>query len=145
MTCIVDPNRAEYADILERHLKEVADELRTIDILELINFIQAESFAALEDLLQSSTELFFRDGTLTFAWTARVDVNWETAPIVTLGMEFRSDSVAVFFDLLLGAFDHAARIGGILFEADGADDFMGPAHLCEALARARLPLREASR
>ncbi len=143
MTCIADSDRHRYATLLEHHLKEVADELRTIDLLDIVNFIRLESFPAIDDLLQSSTELFFREGTLTFAWMADVEMTWSDLPTVKLAMEFRQDPVAVFFDLWVGAFDQAVRVGSILFDQGVVDAGQGVAYLADALARARMPQRTA--
>ena len=145
MTRILEPNRAESAGLLERHLKEVADELRTIDVFEIVTFIQTESHSAIEDLLQSSTELFFKEGTLTFAWSADVALAWDTPPFVRFGMEFRASGVSVFFDLVLSAFDGAVEIGGILFDREAEAGETESSRLAEALADARLPLRTAIR
>ncbi len=140
-----DPTCAAYASLLEHNLREVADELRTVDVIEIVTFIQSESYAALEDLLQSCSELFFRDGTLTFAWSAEMSVSWDNLPFVKLGMEFRGGGVSVFFDFALSAFDSAVEVAGILFDHDRASGETDLDRLAGALADARLPLRTAIR
>ena len=144
MSSIADYNRDAIAELIQSNLKEVADELRTIDLIDIVNFIRLESFSAIEDLLQSSTELFFKEGTLTFAWMAEVEMTWGNLPTVRLGMEFRHDPVAVFFDLWVSAFDLAVRVGAVLFDGEVADPRQGLGHLAEALRHARLPQRAVS-
>lgn len=123
----------------------MADELRTIDVIEIVTFIQSESYSAIEDLLQSSTELFFKDGTLTFAWSADVDLTWDNLPSVKLGMEFHGGGVSVFFDFGLSAFDSTVEIGGLLFDRAMEAGETEASRLAGALADARLPLRTTSR
>ena len=145
MTFVADSERAGYAVGLERNLREVAEELRTVDVIEVVGFIQAEGYAAIEDLLQSSTELFFKDGTLTFAWSADVSLAWDDLPSVTFGMEFQNRGVSVFFDFALSAFDSAVTVGGILFEDEPGDARARLDRLADAVSEARLPLRTVSR
>ncbi len=145
MTFVADSDRAGYAVVLERNLREVADELRTVDVIELVGFVQAEGYSAIEDLLQSCTELFFRDGTLTFGWSGSATLAWDDLPSVTVGMEFQNGGVSVFFDLTLSAFDATVAVGGILFEDDPGQASARLDRLAEAVSDARLPLRTATR
>lgn len=130
-----------YAGVLAQGLQRVAEDLRTIDLVDVISYIRFGSYATLEDLLQSSTEMFFRHGVLSFAWTAGVDMAWGEEPTISVGMEFRHAAVTVFFDLLLRANDNAVRIGGILFEETRAGPADKVQRLRDAIADARLPAK----
>lgn len=141
MIHIADPSRQHYADILTSNLQDFVREVRTIDLVDLVSFIRFQSFGAIEDLLQTSTELLFKEGTLTFAWRAGVDMDWSDIPTVTLGMEFRHVAVSVFFDLSLRAFEQSVVIAGILFDKPFDDYPTRALRLTEALADARLPRR----
>ena len=139
MTKYFEADLERYSAILSDNLQDVAAELRTIDLVDIVSYIRYGSFATLDDLIQSSTELFFRSGTISFAWTARVDLGWEDPPIVTIGMEFRHHAISVFFDLTLRADQQSVKVCGILF-----DDPVGtPAEklgvLASAIAAARMP------
>ena len=134
-----------YAAILADSLVEVVSDLRTIDLVDLVSFIRFGSFAAIEDLIHSSTELFFKPGTLTSAWTACVDMAWESLPVVTLGMEFRHSAVSVFFDLLLGGVEQGVTVRGILFEERVEGLAEGMVTLGRAIAEARIPRRATGR
>ena len=105
-----------YSAILSDNLRDVATELRTIDLVDLVSYIRFGSFATLDDLIQSSTELFYKAGTISFAWTARADIGWEDLPTVTVGLEFRHAAISVFFDLSLRAFDQSVKVCGIMFD-----------------------------
>jgi hypothetical protein len=143
LTYQIDANSGAYACILENGLKDVVDELHEIDPVDLVSFIRFGSFSAIEDLLQSSTELFFKEGTLTFAWTAGVEMDWGDVPTVTLGMEFHHRMVSVFFNLSLRALDRMVVVGGILFDPECHDPIEKLDRLSEAVADAHLPKRVA--
>ncbi|MGI4764077.1 MAG: hypothetical protein ACRYGP_03260 [Janthinobacterium lividum] len=134
-----------YATVLAEGLREVTADLRTIDPVDLVSFIRFGSHGAIEDLIQSSVELFFKHGTLISSWSACVDLAWDTYPLVTLGMEFRHPIVSVFFDLVLGAHAGEVVIQAVLFEEPEPDAAGGVDRLARAIADARLPRRAAGR
>ncbi len=141
MTYVADTDDGAYAAVLADSLRDVTADLHTIDPVDLVSFIRFGSFGAIEDLIQSSTEMFFRHGTLTSAWTACVDLAWDSLPLVTLGLEFRHPVVSVFFDLLLGARGGDVAVRGLLFEEPVADRAGALRLLARALSEARLPRR----
>ncbi len=144
MSIGAESERGAFAVILTHGLSGVIEELRTIDPIDLVSFVRFGSYAALEDLLQSSTELFFRENTVTFGWTAGVDLSWDQGPTVTLGMEFRQGDVSVFFDLSLSAATHSVDVVSVLFDPPCRDSAEQLAVLAEAVADAHLPKRLAA-
>ncbi len=145
MTYVAQPDDGAYAAVLTDSLREVTADLRTIDPVDLVSFIRFGSHGAIEDLIQSSAELFFKHGTLTSAWSAGVDMAWDSLPLVTLGLEFRHPVVSVFFDLLLGARDSDVAVRAVIFEEPVLDRAGGLNLLARAVAEARLPRRAAGR
>lgn len=119
-------------------LKDVAADLRTIDLVDMVSYVRFGSYATIEDLVHSSTELFFRQGTLTFAWSAGIDMTWSEPAMITMGMEFRSSAISVFFDLTLRAFDESVKVCAILFEEPVAEPADKVIRLSQAIADARL-------
>jgi hypothetical protein len=134
-------DRQAYARVIAAELDDVVEDLHTIDPADLVSYIRFGSFAAIEDLLQSSAELFFKEGTLTFGWTADVDLTWEDAPKVTLGLEFNNRAVSVFFNLSLHALKREVEIAGVRFDPERLDSAERLSFLSEAIADARLPKR----
>ena len=134
-----------YATVLAESLREVTADLRTIDPVDLVSFIRFGSHGAVEDLIQSSVELYFKTGTLISSWSACVDMAWDTCPLVTLGMEFRHSAVSVFFDLVLGAHQGEVAVQAVIFEEPEPDANGGVSLLARAIADARLPRRVANR
>ena len=125
--------------ILADGLLAVASELRLIDVAELIDFVRGEKYSNIQDLIDSSVELYFRPGVLTFAWVAQTRLEWGAAPTISLDMEFRNRCVTVFFCLQLEG--HAASVGirHIAFDAPPGDQEAGTRILREAIADALLP------
>ena len=139
MTYIFESDLNQYSTVLEENLNGVAEDLRTIDLADLVSYIRFGSYATIEDLLHSSSELFFQHGALNFAWTAGVDMPWGELPTVTMGMEFRLRAVSVFFDLSLRAFDQTVKVCGILFEEPVRNPQEKISRLSDAIAEVRLP------
>jgi hypothetical protein len=118
--------------------REFAAELRLTDVVDLITFIRTENHPNINDLVNSSAELYFKPGTLSYGWAAEVDLPWAGSPTVRLDLEFRHNSVQAFFDLILEPKRAAIVVKHI---ADGTPNAV-PAEqsrrLVEALADARL-------
>ena len=138
-------NRQGQDHLLARELalaegvKQVADELRLVDLVDFVSYIRAEQFANIEDILNSSVELYFKPGTLTFGWVADLAVDWDKPPRIILDMEFRHLSVFAFFGLALEAEHESVEIRFISFENASEDPSENTRRLVEAIADARLP------
>ena len=123
-------------------LRDVASELRLIDAADLIAFIRTEQFANIANLVNSSTELYYKAGTLSFGRSGDIDVKWGGAPTIALDMEFHHMHVSVYFRLLLEALQAGIEINYINFEAGPADPDQNTQRLVAAIANARLsPIR----
>jgi hypothetical protein len=128
--------------ILAESLADVATELRLIDVIDLIGYVQGQRSANLEDLVNSSAELYFRCGALRYAWSADLDVAWDALPTISLNMEFCWSGVTAFFNLCLDAARAGVDIQHLAFD-DAADDSRGDAvkqlkRFSHALADSRL-------
>ncbi len=135
MSDIEQSDWGAYIDVVEANIDGFVDEMRTIDIVDLISFIRMEHYPNIEDLINSSTELLFRTDMMVFGWAAGVDLRWDARPMVTLGMEFRHPTVSLFFNLSIGATERFVEILGVAFEEAWLDPV---AHLRAAFADARL-------
>ena len=124
--------------IVAEAIREIAAELRLIDVGDLIAFIHGEQFANIEDLVNSSTELFFKEGTMTFAWAAALDVTWSAPPTVLIDMEFHHMSVSVFFTLALKSSHGCIDIKHIWYASPSYDEDYDTMRLADAIADAKL-------
>jgi hypothetical protein len=125
--------------IIADALVDVASELRLTDAAELILMIRSDQAANIADLVNSSTELFFKSGTLRYALAARFRAPWDATPVVELDMEFRHAAVCAFFRLKIGQRRAGVEIIDILFDEQGLDDLAQAERLSTAFDSARLP------
>ena len=139
---IGQPHRPEGPVSRERiiagALVDVASELRLTDAAELVALIHNDHAANIADLVNSSTELFFKSGTLRYALSASVKTPWDGTPVVALDMEFRHAGVSAFFRLTIGQRHAGVEIMDILFDEQGLTERAKVGRLAEALASARL-------
>ena len=119
-------------------LRDVAAELRLIDATDLIAFLRTEQFGNISNLVNSSTELYFKPGTLAFGKSGVVHLKWGEAPAVALDMEFAHRGVTVYFRLLLKALQAGVDITYIAFGSSSARPEDNTRRLVEAISDARL-------
>jgi len=119
-------------------IKEVAAELRLIDIVNLAVFVHLEKHGNIDDLVSSSAELYFKPDTLRYGWASQVDLTWGGPARVYLDMEFRHMGVTVFFSLMLGALTASVDIHSISFDMSSDDPEENTSRLIDAIADARL-------
>ncbi|WP_230533103.1 hypothetical protein [Microvirga roseola] len=124
--------------VLANHIKDVVAELSLTDVGVLTSFISKDLHANVEDLVESSTELFFKDGTLRYGHLASVSFEWGAAPTVTLDLEFVHRSVSVFFKLVLHRHYFGVAIQRILLDERSRDPEADLRHFADVLNNARL-------
>ncbi len=136
----------EREKALAEGLREVASELRLIDPADYIAFIRTEQFGNLRNLVNSSTEMFFRPGTIQFGQSGEIELQWGTNPTIALDMEFHNMNVSAYFRLLLKSIHAAIEINYLSFEGGSADPDENTRRLVEAITDARIaPDRHAPR
>jgi hypothetical protein len=142
-----EARRLLHEQIIADAMVDVATELRLADPSELILMIRGEQAANIADLINSSSELFFKNGTLRYALSAGCDVQWDSTPIIRLDMEFRYAAVCAFFRLMIGRKRAAVDVVEVLFDDDDLDGEAMDQRLSAAIAGARLrpPLRAIGR
>lgn len=124
--------------LIAEQLRDVATELRLIQVEDYVAFIRVEQFANLAALVNSSTEMFFRPGTLRFGFSADAMVDWSARPAIALDMEFHHLGIAAYFRLLLEATDFGVEMQYISFKGGDRAADGNTAHLQHALNDARL-------
>jgi len=133
-----ETRRLVHEEIIANAIVDVATELRLADPSELILMIRNEQAANIGDLVSSSSELFFKSGTLRYALNAGCDVQWDSTPIIRLDMEFRYAPVCAFFRLMIGRSRAAVDVVDVLFDDDTLDAAAQDRQLAAAFAAARL-------
>ena len=120
-------------------LVDAVAELRLIDVGDMIGYIRDHKWATIADLVQSSTELSFLDGTLTFACMADVTVEWARPPSISLEFEFQTAAVSAFFTLLLEQTETIVDLKRVWFAQKQDSEASGTRLFARALAGARPP------
>ena len=139
----VEARRLAHEEMIANAMVDVATELRLADPSELILMIRGEQAANIADLVNSSSELFFKSGTLRYALSAGCDVQWDTTPVVRLDMEFHYAAVSAFFKLTIGRKRAGVDVVEVLVDGeDDLDDAIKDERLRRAVAAARLPPRK---
>ena len=92
-----------YERVLADAIVEVATELRLADPIEFVLMIRGEQAANIADLVNSSSELFFKSGSLKYALAAGCELRWDSTPTVRLDMEFRTPPSRCSFGSRSGA------------------------------------------
>ncbi len=126
------------ANALGTAFEPVAAELRLVDVADFIAYIHAEKFANIQDIVNSSVELFFKPGTLSFGWDAEFKLDWNSLPVITLDMEFRHRSVWLVFKLILRALQTNVTVEHLSLAKTSGDPRQDMAALIETIADARL-------
>jgi hypothetical protein len=136
---LLEEHSMASARLLAEAIKDVAVELRLTDAADFVTYIHAEKFANIQDIVDSSVELFFKHGTLVYGTAADFTLTWDGPPSVTIDLEFRHKAVTARFAIILRALEASVDVKKILFEKtpDNAEEAIGL--LRAALADARLP------
>ena len=100
--------------------------------------IRNDHAANIADLVNSSTELFFKSGTLRYALSAGFKAPWDATPVVAIDMEFRHAMVSAFFRLRSVSVARGVEIIDILFDERGLDDRAKAERLLAAFKSARV-------
>ena len=124
--------------ILSEAMESSAGELRLVDVADFIAYIRFEQFANIQDIVSSSTELFFRSGTLNYGGAAAFELDWWAPPQIFLDLEFQHHGVAIAFKLALNANRTSVAIRHFSVEGSNGDPETEICRMIEALADARL-------
>jgi hypothetical protein len=140
-----DPHAADREKALAAVAREVAAELRLTDVADLVTFIRTDNHPNINDLVNSSAELYLKPGTLSYGWAAEVEMRWTGNPSVKLDLEFQHRQVTAFFKLILEARQAGVELSHVEFEAPSGVPAENTRLLIEAVADARLPGRSCPR
>jgi hypothetical protein len=128
----------EREKALAEGMRDVASELRLVDPADFIAFIRTDQFGNIRNLVNSSTEMFFKPGTITFGQSGEVELPWGCAPCISLDMEFHHLNVSAYFRLVLQSLQAGIEISYVSFEGGSTDPDMNTMRLVEAIEDARI-------
>jgi hypothetical protein len=127
----------ERSEILADALRETIAELRLIDPADMVTYIRTGQWANIADLVQSSAELSFQDGAVSFACSGDYALSWGETPSIALDLEFQTNELTAFFTLTIGADDTTVRLRDVLFTASYRDPREATRAFATALGIAR--------
>ena len=130
----------EFERQINDSLKEVALELRSVDVIDLASYIHTLKLANVGDLINSALELYFKPHTFAFAYSGEVELTWFGRPSVSLDMELHSAGVDVYFRLSIEALTVGVHINYISVDGIVGDELCDAPRLSKALDAARFPL-----
>ena len=125
------------AAILAAALVDTVAELRLIEVGDMVAYMRTGRWANIADLVQSSTELFFREGALSFACSGEFRVGWAEPASISLDMEFQGDAVTAFFTLTLTPVASLVEIRKVWFDTIPDDAGEGTRLFARAVRSAR--------
>jgi len=126
-------------------VKELASELRLIDVVDLVAYIRTEQFGNLAQLVNASAELYYKPGIIAFGSSGDIALNWGTSPSVLLDMEFRHRGISAYFRLQLEALQAGVEITYISFSNPSSDPDENTGRLLDAIDDCRLTPRARER
>lgn len=115
MLDVRNKHAVERERLIADAIKEVAAELRLVDVVDYVAFLRMDQLGNIADLVESSSQLYLAPGTLRFGNGGDVNLSWGTVPTIDLDMEFRSQGIEVHFKLSLAATNATVQITYIAF------------------------------
>ena len=137
MRHVVADQTTNLTTLLADALSGTVAELRLVDAGDMITFMRTARWANIADLVQSSSEMHFADGSLVFACSGDFTVGYQEPASVSLDMEFQHEAVTAFFTLTLAPRETRVEIQKVWFTASPPSEDAGTRIFAQALAAAR--------
>jgi hypothetical protein len=118
-------------------MKEVALELRSVDVIDLASYIHTLKLANVGDLINSALELYFKPQTLIFSYSGDVELTWFGSPSVSLDMELHCAGVDVYFRLTIEALSVGVHINYLSLDGVACDEQCDTLRFTKAIDAAR--------
>ncbi len=137
MRHVVADQTTNLTALLLEALTGTVAELRLIDAGDMITFMRTGRWANVADLVQSSSEMHFADGSLVFACSGDFAVGYSEPASVSLDMEFQHEAVTAFFTLTLAPRETRVEIRKLFFASPPESEAAGARIFAQALATTR--------
>ena len=126
-----------FEEVLACNIKDVIADFCLTDAEILRAYVSNQLHGNMNEIVSSSTELFFKGHTLSYARAADISTGLGDPPCIVLDMEFAHDTVSVFFKLILGEFSVGVHINHVSLSDDTESDF-DPHSFAKVVTSARL-------
>lgn len=111
--CCAD--RSERERWIGVYVRPVAEELRSLDLDLLVRHISGGRIGNLMSVVEASSELYFKDGTLRCSQVGETDLKWAALPQLRIALTFVSEGVTAAFILQLGAYSAGIELQFLSF------------------------------
>jgi len=119
-------------------LTDFIEDLKLVDVVDFVAYIRTDQHGNIEELIKTSAELYFKDGSLRYSMAAQTDVEWDRTPKISLDLEFFNKGVWIYFTVVLASPDNAVNVSYVEVPDAGGDKAKETELLLEALKDARL-------
>jgi hypothetical protein len=97
------------------YVRPVAEELRSLDLDLLVRHISSGRIGNLVSVVEASSELYFKEGTLRCSQVGETDLKWVALPQLRIALTFVSEGVTAAFILQLGAYSAGIELQFLSF------------------------------
>ena len=119
-------------------IADFIEDLKLVDVVDFIAYIRTDQHGNIEELINTSAELYFKEGSRRYSMAAQAEVEWEETPRVSLDLEFFNKGVWIYFTIVLSWPDNAGNVSYVAVPEAAGDKERETALLLEALKDARL-------
>lgn len=132
------PDLPKFEAILAHSIKDVVDEIQLADVEILHRYAANSAHGNMNDFVLSSTELFYKDQTLTYDYGADIQGSSSVDRSIVLKMKFTHGPVLVRFWLTLKADRASISINSVLLDHKLKSPELDEATFAQFLEAARL-------
>ncbi|MBY0226774.1 MAG: hypothetical protein K2Q28_13295 [Hyphomicrobium sp.] len=135
--------QSERERLIGVYVRPVAEELRSLELELLVRHISSGRIGNLISVVEASSELYFKEGTLRCSEVGEADLKWRALPQLRLVLTFVSEGVIAAFTLQLGAFSAGIELQYLSFppELTVTNETQLLRHALEKAAR-KMPMPE---
>jgi hypothetical protein len=130
----------EVEQYLNDALREVALEIRSVDVIDLASNLHALKFANVGDIVHSALELHFKPNAITFGFAGTVELGWFGRPAISLDLELHNAGVDAYFCLVIEAMGSIVHLRHAEVDGERWQLANDSRRLCAAVDEARLSL-----
>lgn len=93
----------EREKLIAECLPELISELRLVDVEYLVAFVTLHMLNNIADLVNSASERYFAPGFITMGQGCEVELDWDSAPIITLDLIMQLGWGKAYFSVIMRA------------------------------------------
>jgi hypothetical protein len=126
-----------FEKILACNIKDVIGDLCLADADIIMSYIKNQLHGNMNEIVTSSTELYFKEQTLSYGHAADINFEWGHPASIVLNMEFAHGPLSVMFKLVLGSEDIGIHIVNLALADGQSQSLFGAVEFAQVLRSAR--------